>query len=291
MNEAIDDDVAAVADKILHEHVEHELDVSADSPALPIFAKIHPIAFVGAGALIAAAIGHLAFDTDRLIGNMDWWHWLLLVVVTILGFLPEALNKVRVAIELIGATALRFAWVCAWLVFIVQFINVLTRYLNPRFEQDILLGELTSAAWQLFALIALIGLPYGVMAAVNPRIDFWWADWTDRTKAWLDFVMHTFFLLPFLFTMTVILQGYAATALGKKRGDGSWPEGWQVWKSWEGSPDADQLPLGPIKALIFVGFVFFSLQIFAEMIKTGFVLMGNRKYGRVAAGDEFQRIE
>jgi len=183
------------------------------------------------------------------------------------------------------------AWVCGWLVFIVQFINVLTRYLNPRFEQDILLGELTSAAWQLFALIALIGLPYGVKAAVNPRIDFWWADWQDRTKAWLDFVMHTFFFLPFLFTMTVILQGYAATALGKKRGDGSWPDGWKVWNSWEGSPDADQLPLGPIKALIFVGFVFFALQIFAEIIKTGFVLMGNRKYGHIAAGDEFQRIE
>jgi len=291
MSELIDDDVAAVADKILHEHEEHELDVSADSPALSLFAKIHPVAYVATGALIAAAIGHVAFDTDRLIGNMDWWHWLLLAAIAGLGFVPEVLNKVRVAIELIGAGALRITWVCGWLVFIVQFINVLTRYLNPRFEQDILLGELTSAAWQLFALIALIGLPYGVMAAVNPRIDFWWADWQDRTKAWLDFIMHTFFFLPFLFTMTVILQGYAATALGKKRGDGSWPDGWKVWNSWEGSPDADQLPLGPIKAMVFVGFVFFSLQIFAEIIKTGFVLMGNRKYGKIAAGDEFQRIE
>lgn len=267
------------------------LDDSADSPALPIFAKVHPIGYVAIGALIAAAIGHLAFDTDRLVGNMGIWQWVLLAIIAVLAFVPPALNAVRAGIELIGSTSMRVVWILGWLVFVSQLFNVITRYFNPLFEADILIGQVTSVAWQLFALIALLGLPHGVKAAVNPRIDFWWADWTDRTKAWLDFVMHTFFFLPFLYSMTIILSGYAATSLGQRFGDKSWPSGWRVWESWEASSDADQLPVGPIKAMIFVGFVMFALQIGAEIIKTGFVLMGKRDYGQVAAGDEFQRIE
>lgn len=270
---------------------ENKIDLSSDTPALPIFARVHPAGVVGIIALIAAVIGHLAFDTDRLIGNMAIWQWVLLLAIIVLSFIPPALNAVRAAIEFIGDAAMRVVWILGWAVFIVQFINVVTRYLNPFFETDILLGQLTSAAWQLFAVIALIGLPYGVKYGINPRIDFWWAEWSDRTKAWLDFFMHAFLFLPFLFTMCMILRQEAAFALGKKRGNGTWPDGWRVWDSWEVATDADQLPIGPIKGLIFVGFLFFALQVFAEIVKSGFVLMGKRDYGQVTASDEFQRIE
>lgn len=268
-----------------------EVDVSAETPALGVFSNIHPIGVVAAGALLAGVIGHLAFDTDRIIGNMSWWHWVVLVVTIALAVAPPLLNTVRLGLELIASLMGKIVWIGAWLIFIVQMINVVTRYLNPFFEQDILVGELTSVAWQLFALVALLGLPYGVKNAVNPRIDFWWADWSERRKAWLDFVMHTFFFLPFLFAMNNLLLDFAASALGRKRGDGSWPAGWRVWESWEVSNDADQLPFGPVKALILVGFFLFAIQIVAEIIKTGFVLMGRRDYGDIASGDEFQRIE
>jgi len=284
-------DVAEAADKILHKHGEHELDTSADYPALPIFAKIHPSGLVALGTIVISLLFTLFSDTDRLIGNLAWWQWLLLVVVVGLSTRPKLFNGLRLAIEKISDLMPKFLWIAAWLVFFVQMINVVTRYLNPFFDSDILIGELTSVAWQVFALIALLGLPYGVKAAVNPRIDFWWADWSDRKKAWLDFVMHTFFFLPFLYTVNRILLDFAAASLGRKRGDGTWPDGWQVWNSWEVSQDADQLPLGPIKAVIFVGFILFALQIVAEIIKTGFVLMGRREYGDIASGDEFQRIE
>ena len=273
------------------ESEENKYDDSADSPALAIFSKIHPIGPVAAGALIAAVIGTVAFDTERLVGNLAIWHWIVLVAVVVLSTMPPALNAVRAGIELIGQTAMRLVWILGWAVFFAQLFNVVTRYLNPLFEADILIGQVTSVAWQLFALLALVGLPYGVLQAVNPRIDFWWAEFSHRTKAWLDFVMHTFFFLPFLFSMTLILRRFAATALGQRFGDKSWPSGWRVWETWESSSDADQLPVGPIKAIIFVGFVMFALQIAAEIIKTGFVLMGKRDYGQVSSGDEFQRIE
>lgn len=290
---AIDVDVEAVLDRDSSADGDDapKLDDSADSPALPLFAKVHPIGYVAAGALIAAVIGTVAFDTDRLVGSLAIWQWAILVLVVVLSFMPPALNSIRAAIELIGSAAMRIVWVLAWIVFIAQLFNVITRYLNPLFEADILIGQVTSVAWQVFALVALIGLPYGVKAAVNPRIDFWWAEWSDRSKAWLDFVMHTFFFLPFLYSINVILRQFAATALGQRFGDKSWPSGWRVWETWEQAPDADQLPVGPIKAVIFVGFVMFALQIAAEIIKTGFVLMGKREYGQIASGDEFQRIE
>ncbi len=266
-------------------------DHSADSPALGIFRKIHPIGLVAAVVLVVAVVAHAVSDTERLVANMSWWQWAVLFVTVALSLVPSALHALRVGLEALADLSNKFVWILAWGVFIIQLINVVTRYLNPFFDQDILVGQLTSLAWQLFALIALLGLNYGVKAAVNPRIDFWWADWTDRTKAWLDFVMHTFFFLPFLWMSVNVVSTYAAGALGRRRGDGTWPEGWQVWKSWEQSSDADQLPVGPIKAMILVGFGLLLLQIVAEIIKTGFVLAGRREYASIAARDEFQRIE
>lgn len=283
--------VTGPGNKGLKLHEADELDLSAHTPAMPVFAKVHPIGLVAIGALIAAAIGHVGFETDRIVGNMSWWQWLFLVVVAAMGFAPEALNGLRLAIESMSVVTLRIAWISAWMVFIVQFITVVTRYLNPLVGSDILIGQLASSATWFFGIIALLGLNHGVKQGVNPRIDFWWADWSDRKKAWLDFVMHTFFFLPFLYAANLILRSYAATSLGQRRGDGTWPSGWRVWDSWESAQDADELPLGPLKALIFVGFVMFALQIGAEIIKTGFVLMGNADYGDVAEGTEMQRIE
>ena len=49
---------------------------------------------------------------------------------------------------------------------------------------------------------------------------------------------------------------------------------WKVWQIWEQSPDADGLPRGPIKALLFLGFAFLFLQTVAELIRLGSVLAG-----------------
>ena len=61
------------------------------------------------------------------------------------------------------------------------------------------------------------GLGYGVKSGVNPRIDFWWADFSNRTKAWLDFVLHALLFVPFLWAGLRLLHGYAKTNLGYQR--------------------------------------------------------------------------
>ena len=87
-----------------------------------------------------------------------------------------------------------------------------------------------------------------------------------------------------------VLQPYASISLGRKR-DGTWPSGYRVWETWEQSPDADQLPVGHIKALLLVGFVLIAFAVISELIKTGFVIAGRPQYGTIRKEDAPQRIE
>jgi TRAP-type mannitol/chloroaromatic compound transport system permease small subunit len=102
--------------------------------------------------------------------------------------------------------------------------------------------------------------------------------------------MHTFFFMPFLIVAMRLLWDYGRKGLGM-RWDGTWPDGWRVWNTWETAWDAGSLPIGPIKALTFVGMVLFALQVLAEIIKTGFVMINREELADIHDHDEFQRIE
>ena len=109
--------------------------------------------------------------------------------------------------------------------FVLQFFNVITRYSNEYVEQDILIGEVVSLAWQAFGLMFLVAMNVGIRDGVNPRIDFWWTNFSNKTKAALDFAMHTVLLLPFVFMSIRILQSYVASSLGRKAGSGRMARG------------------------------------------------------------------
>ena len=251
--------------------------------------QVHPFGWVIAGFLCLCVVGTLV-GTERLIGNLPWWVWLVLVAFVAMSARPAALHRFRLGIEKItAATGLVARWL-GWMVFVVSLFNVVTRYTGRYVEKDIIIGEVTSLAWMTFGFMFLIGMNYGVREGVNPRIDFWWADFSHKRKAWLDFVMHTFFFLPFIIAGSRILFGYSRIALGMKR-SGDWPEGWRVWNTWEQSPDADQLPVGPIKFMLLVGLILFGIQILAEIIKTGFVIMGREDLADIHDPDAPLRIE
>tara|TARA_B100000929_G_scaffold119265_1_gene94579 strand:- start:80 stop:667 length:588 start_codon:yes stop_codon:yes gene_type:complete len=195
-----------------------------------------------------------------------------------------------VGLEKITTVTGEVAKYLGWLVFLVSLFNVITRYTGRYIETDIIIGEMMSFAWMTFAFMFLIGMNYGVREQINPRIDFWWHGFSNRRKAWLDFVMHVFFFVPFILVAIRILWDYGRKGLGMKF-TGVWPDGWHVWNSWETAWDAGSLPIGPIKFLTFVGFVLLGLQVLAEIIKTGFVIIGREDLADVQEHDEFQRIE
>ncbi len=251
--------------------------------------RLHPLGWVVLGFLLLSAVA-TAMGSDRLIGNLSWWHWLGLAALLGLCAVPEALHRFRLGLEAVTSFTGGIARWLGWAVFLFSLFNVVTRYTGRYVQRDIIIGEVMSLAWMTFAFMFLIAMNYGVREGVNPRIDFWWADFSDLRKARLDFVMHTFFFLPFVIVGGRILWNYSRISLGMKR-SGTWPDGWRVWNSWEQSPDAGNLPVGPIKAMLLVGFVLFGLQVLAEIVKTGFVMMGRPELSARKGHDAPLRIE
>ena len=103
-------------------------------------------------------------------------------------------------------------------------------------------------------------------------------------------------LVPFLWAALRLLQGYAKTNLGFKTDfsgetDGRWPASWHVWETWLQSSDAGNLPVGPVRALIFVGFILFLAQIVSEMIKSGFVVIRREDLADLTVVEAPTRIE
>ena len=269
---------------------------AAPSPAPPVareikwWARLHPIGWLAASTIVIAVFARRFWDTEYWIGNLVWWNWLVLVGAVAMGLWHDGLDRFRRGAESIATFSLTVAWILAWVVFLLQLFNVITRYGNDLVETDILFGETTSLAWQSFGLMFLIAINFGVREGVNPRIDFWWANFSVKRKAWLDFVIHSALLLPFIVMAIRILKGYAATSLGRRH-NGEWPSGWRVWETWEEAVDAGGLPVGPIKVMILIAFILFGLQILAEIIKTGFAIIGDEEKGDIIQHDSPLRVE
>ncbi len=267
----------------------HKVAAAASGTGSQLFTRLHPLGWVAAIFALLGVLGTL-LSWDLLIGRMPWWLWAVTIATIVVSAFPVALHRIRLGIEWVSESTGKMAMVLAWLIFFLQLFNVITRYTNDWFETDILFGETTSLAWMSFGMLFLLGVAYGVKNGINPRIDFWWAEFSKTRKAWLDFVLHTLVFLPFLILGLRVLKPYAARSLGYNRfangGVGEWPAGWRVWDSWEKSGDAGQLPVGPIQAFIFVAFILWIGQVVAEIIKTGFVIAGRDDLGDVSDADE-----
>ncbi len=261
-----------------------------------IAAVIVVAALLGLYRLLSGSLaaGEISIKQGALLGLLAFV-MTFLIVTAFSGWQNGVTSGFAVGI-LIAALAMGPLWVIAWGIFLVIFFYVITRYTARFIEANIIIGEVNSLGLQLFGLLALLGVGYGVKAGVNPRIDFWWAEFSNRRKAWLDFVLHALLFVPFLWAALRLLHSYAKTNLGFKRDftgetGGSWPASWHVWETWIQSPDAGNLPAGPIRAMIFVGFVLFLLQIISEMIKGGFVLIRREDLAELKVTDAPTRVE
>ena len=272
-----------------------ESDDSAESYSPPgLFTRLHPVGWAAVLFALAAVIATVT-GIDLLIGRMPWWMWVGTLAIVALASSQPLLHRLRLAIESVATFTGKIAMVLAWVIFLLQLFNVITRYTNDWVETDILFGQTVSLAWMSFGMLFLLGVNYGVKEGINPRIDFWWAEFSSLRKAWLDFIMHTLFFLPFLLQGIRILKPFAEVSLGYNRfandGEGEWPSGWRVWKTWEESVNAGELPVGPIQAFLFVAFILWAAQVFAEMIKTGFVIAGREDLADIYESEIHLRVE
>ena len=205
------------------------------------------------------------------------------------GGLTGLLYRVRVVLDAISTVTGNISWVLVWVVFVLGLFNVVTRYVARFVERDIIVGEIFDLQWMVFGSLFLLGLNYGVREGVNPRIDFWWADFSSKRKAVIDIVFHTFLFLPFLIMAIRVLWVWSLAGMGRSF-DGTWST-WKVWEIWEQSTDAGGLPRGPIKLLILIGFILMALQVVGEIIKQVLVLLDREDLAAVAWQEAPLRVE
>jgi TRAP-type mannitol/chloroaromatic compound transport system permease small subunit len=163
-----------------------------------------------------------------------------------------------------------------WLVIItvaIGFYNVLVRYLGRFIGLQLSSNALIELQWYLFSLIFFFGFAYILKHGENVRVDFLYANWSEKQKALVDFWGTVLFLIPFCLigiwvTFNPVLQSW-----------GRLPGG--TWGTWEISSDANGLPRAPIKTMIIIAFLLLLLQAISQAIKYLAILKGYRQVAEI----------
>lgn len=171
-----------------------------------------------------------------------------------------------------------------WIVILtvaVGFYNVLARYIGRFIGLQLSSNIFIELQWYLFSLIFFFGFAYILKHGENVRVDFLYANWSDRRKAWIDFWGTVLILIPFCLIGIWVTFNPVLFSWGRLP-NGSWGE-------WEISSDANGLPRAPIKTMIIVAFVLLLFQAISQAIKYLAVLQG---YTQVAQEirDETEQI-
>ena len=175
---------------------------------------------------------------------------------------PPALEAVSKVTDWTAQTYIKIAdgltdaagWVARALVLIlipIGFLNVFLRYVGQYVEAQLVNNTWIEAQWYLYGVIFLLMFPYLLRYDGNVRVDFWYAERSDRVKAWIDLIGHLVGLIPF-----TLLAIWA-----------SWKPVREAWVYWEVSPDPGGLPRAPIKAMILVAFLLLGMQALASLIR------------------------
>ncbi len=174
-------------------------------------------------------------------------------------------------------------------VIVIGFLNALLRYIGRFAGRQLASNRYIELQWYLYAALFLLAFAYILKHGINVRVDFWFADRSRRTRAWIDFVGNLIGLLPFCLVGLWVVYPQVLRSFGRSP-DGTWRT-LAVWEIWEGSPDPGGLPRAPIKALLFVGLGLLLLQALAEMVKLVAVLTGHARFVDRSVRDGPTRIE
>jgi TRAP-type mannitol/chloroaromatic compound transport system permease small subunit len=149
---------------------------------------------------------------------------------------------------------------------VVGFYNVLVRYIGRYIGINLASNLYIEAQWYLYSLIFFLGFPYILKHDINVRVDFLYAHWSDKTKAWINLLGTIFFLIPFCVMGIWVTLNPVMTSWGRL------PSG--EWGTWEMSPDPDGLPRAPLKSMIIIAFATLLLQAVSQLIKYVAILRG-----------------
>jgi TRAP-type mannitol/chloroaromatic compound transport system permease small subunit len=153
----------------------------------------------------------------------------------------------------------------------VGFYNVMARYIGRFIGMKLSSNALIELQWYLFSVLFSLGFAYILKHGANVRVDFLYANWSEKRRSLVDFLGSVLFLIPFCLLGIWVALNPVFLSWGRL------PDG--TWGTWEISSDADGLPRAPIKTMIIVAFALLLLQSISQAIKYFAILMG---YAQVA---------
>ncbi|MEM1120852.1 MAG: TRAP transporter small permease subunit [Bacteroidota bacterium] len=146
------------------------------------------------------------------------------------------------------------AWLTTILMLLVCF-NVAARYL---FNNSI--AWRTELEWHLFALIFLLGAGYALKHDKHVRVDLFYAKFSKKQQALVNFIGTLVFLLPWCSLIIFASYKYAYSS----------------WMINEGSPDNGLPARYLIKSAITIGFVLLFLQAISILLQSVSILLGKQ---------------
>lgn len=167
----------------------------------------------------------------------------------VLNTLVNTINQIN---ERVGRAV---SWLTTILVLIIC-VDVIFRYLFN--STSVWIGELE---WHLFALIFLLGAGYALKHDKHVRVDVFYANFSERDKAWVNLVGAVVFLLPWCVLIILYAYDYALDS----------------FLIGEESPDPGGLPARyVIKFAIVAGIFLLLLQAIAQASESLLVLFYNK---------------
>jgi TRAP-type mannitol/chloroaromatic compound transport system permease small subunit len=159
------------------------------------------------------------------------------------------------------------------------FYNVVARYLGRFVGARLTNNSAIEIQWYMYSVLFFLGFAYILKHNLNVRVDFLYAKWSPRRRAWIDLLGTLLFLIPFC------ILGIYVTISPVMSSWGRLPNG--TWGTWEISPDPDGLPRAPIKSMIIVAFVLLLIQAISQVIKYLAVLTHTVSDSEAAAIEEY----
>ena len=190
----------------------------------------------------------------------------------------RVLLKLAQAIDTVSEKLGRLSGWMVLLTIAVGFYNATARYLGRFIGLKLASNALIELQSHLFSLTFFLGFAYILKQAVNVRVDFLYANWSEKRRALVDFLGTVFLLIPFCVlaiwvSFNPVLQSW-----------GLLPDG--TWGSWEMSSDAEGMPRAPIKTMMIVAFVWLLAQAIAEAVKCLAVLKGYLPISQISQADD-----
>ncbi len=143
------------------------------------------------------------------------------------------------------------SWITVTLMLLICF-NVAMRYLFNNSE-----AWRTELEWHLFALIFLLGAGYALKHDKHVRVDLFYANFSEKQKALVNFIGTLLFLIPWCAVIIFASYKYAHSS----------------WLMNEGSPDNGLPARYLIKFSITLGFSLLLIQALALVINSFTILL------------------